>query len=264
MGQFDTETDAALTQLNYDALSETPGGEFVEIIGDLLKLVGGPGPFGIAGGVSNLLLKVRKLAGASYASNLVYAITAVRNDLKTLFETREELRERIEALPTDSKFVEAISALALRAMHTSVKARLKRLSRIVVNGVKEDDLELESTDDLMRACVELKDYDIDLLANIYEMQIPMILSPHWAARYINENWNILASHWQKYWDQNLAKYRGIEGSRFIGSFSRLESFGMIAPGPNRSSVHSPVATCYLLLSDGVKFYERLQEIAVPK
>jgi hypothetical protein len=72
VGQFDLETDAALAQINFEELSTTPGGEFAEIIGDLLKLVGGGGPLGIAGGVSNLLIKVRKLAGASYASNLIY------------------------------------------------------------------------------------------------------------------------------------------------------------------------------------------------
>src|ERR1035437_2834787 len=111
MGQFDTETDAALTQLNYEALSENPGGEFIEIIGDLLKLIGTGGLWGLSGGASNLLLKVRKLAGASYASNLIYTITAVRNDLTTLYERHENLHNRIESLPNDSKFAEAISAL---------------------------------------------------------------------------------------------------------------------------------------------------------
>jgi hypothetical protein len=64
MGQIDRETDAALAQIEFETLSTTPGGEFAEIVGDLLKLVGGGSPLGIAGGVSNLLLKVRKLAGA--------------------------------------------------------------------------------------------------------------------------------------------------------------------------------------------------------
>jgi len=58
MGQFDLETDAALGQINFEELSTIPGGEFAEIIGDLLKLVGGGGPLGVAGGISNLLLKV--------------------------------------------------------------------------------------------------------------------------------------------------------------------------------------------------------------
>ena len=168
MGQFDLETDAALGQINFEELSTIPGGEFAEIIGDLLKLVGGGGPLGVAGGIFNLLLKVRKLAGASYGSNLIYTITAVRNDLATLYERYGDLRERIDSLRTDPKFAEAISALALQAMHTSVKDRLKRLARIVVNGVKEGDLEPESLDDMMRAATELSEPDIRLLKELYE------------------------------------------------------------------------------------------------
>ena len=81
MGRFDLETDAALAQLNFEELAKTPGGEFAEIIGDLLTLIGGGGPLTIAGKASNLALKIRRLAGASYTSNLIYVITAVRNDL---------------------------------------------------------------------------------------------------------------------------------------------------------------------------------------
>jgi hypothetical protein len=36
---------------------------------------------------------------------------------------------------------------------------------------------------------------------------------------------------------------------------------MIAPGPDRALPESPVASSYLLLLEGKKFYERLQEIA---
>jgi len=46
----------------------------------------------------------------------------------------------------------------------------------------------------------------------------------------------------------------------MGSFAKLESIELIAPGPNRSSASSPVASCYLLLPDGTRFYERLKEV----
>jgi hypothetical protein len=262
MGRIDRETDAALAQLNSEVLSGIPGGEFAELIGDLLMLVGAGGPLALVGGVSNLALKVRKLAGASYASNLIYAITAVRNDLATLYDRHEELRERIESLQTDPKFVEAISALALRAMHTSVKNRLKRLARIVVNGVKEDDLEPESLDDMMRAAVELKDADIMLLGEIYEMLRPFMYTQNWIDKQVAQKWNELAGYWQRYWNENHERYMGLSGMLLMGSFARLESLGMIAPGPNRSSASSPVAQCYFLLPEGACFYERLQGLAL--
>ena len=118
MGQFDLQTDAALGQINYDELSKTPGGEFAEIAGDLLKLIGARGPWSVAGGAVGLSQKIRALAGAGYASNLIYAITAVRNDLADLYSKHADLRERIESLPNNPKFADAIAALALRAMQT--------------------------------------------------------------------------------------------------------------------------------------------------
>ena len=236
MGQFDLETDAALGQINFEELSTIPGGEFAEIIGDLLKLVGGGGPLGVAGGISNLLLKVRKLAGASYGSNLIYTITAVRNDLATLYERYGDLRERIDSLRTDPKFAEAISALALQAMHTSVKDRLKRLARIVVNGVKEGDLEPESLDDMMRAATELSEPDIRLLKELYE---------HHSVQPMNMN------------------ETGMDNTEFVErleSVAKLQAAAFVhlrTPGGDQG------ANIVVLFPRGKKFYERLQEISAP-
>jgi hypothetical protein len=232
MGQFDLETDAALTQLNWEELSKTPGREFAEVIGDLIALTGVAGHFAIAGGASNLLLKVRKLAGASYASNLIYAITAVRNDLATLSERYERLRSRIDSLPTDPRFAEAISALALRAMHTSVKDRLKRLARIVVNGVKENDLEPEDLDDMMRAAAELSEPDISLLKELYGRPSPM--------------------------DMNETDSGRTDFAERMGSVAKLQAVALVqlrTPGLDMG------ANIVVLLPKGKKFYERLQGVA---
>jgi hypothetical protein len=236
MGQFDLETDAALGQINFEELSTIPGGEFAEIIGDLLKLVGGGGPLGVAGGISNLLLKVRKLAGASYGSNLIYTITAVRNDLATLYERYGDLRERIDSLRTDPKFAEAISALALQAMHTSVKDRLKRLARIVVNGVKEGDLEPESLDDMMRAATELSEPDIRLLKELYE---------HHSVQPMNMN------------ETGMDKTEFVERLESVAKLQAAAFVHLRTPGGDQG------ANIVVLFPRGKKFYERLQEISAP-
>lgn len=258
MGQSDSETDDALTQLNNDELSQVPGGEFIEVIGDLLMLIGTGGLWVVTGGVSNLVLKMRKLAGASYASNLIFAITAVRNDLKTLYESHEELRARIESLQTDPKFAEAISALALQAMHTSVKGRLKRLARIVVNDVKEDDLEPESLDDMMRAAVELKDVDVVLLGKIYDSQKSILKEP----RMYPTNWfSQVQTRWNEFVDSGA-----LDASKHLvyrSSLSRLESHGLIQKFREVSTAGVGLEP-YALLVEGMKFSERLQEIAVPQ
>jgi hypothetical protein len=258
MGQFDLETDAAIAQLNFEEISKTPGGEFAEIIGDLLALVGSSGPLALAGKASNLMLKIRRLAGASYGDNLIYTINAVRNDLADLYAKHAELRVRIESLQDDPKFAEAIAALALRAMHTSVKERLKRLARIVVNGVKEDDLEPEILDDMMRAAAELKDVDIVLLGKIYESQKSLLkqraLSP--------TNW---FSQIQSYWNEFVSS-GALDASKHLvyrSSFSRLESHGLIQKFREISTA-SVGLEHYALLEEGMRFYERLQEIGTVK
>jgi hypothetical protein len=255
MGQFDLETDAALAQLNWEELSRTPGGEFAEIIGDLIALTGVAGPLAIAGGASNLLLKVRKLAGASYASNLIFAITAVRNDLRTLYERHQELRERIELLQTDPKFAEAVSVLALRAMQTSVKGRLKRLARIVVNGVRQDDLESETLDDLMRAAVELKETDIILLEKIYMSQNPML-----GLKNLNsQNWHgSIQSVWRTFVDSGNLNAQ--DHLNYRSSLARLESLGLIQRVEN-VGMYGVGHDLYALLMEGKKFYERLQDFS---
>ncbi len=257
MGQFDLRTDAALAQLNFEEIEKTPGGEFAGIIGDLLSLCGIAGPMASSSAGISLLQRIRGMAGASYASNLIYAITAVRNDLKDLRENHAELRERIESLSNDPKFAEAISALALRAMQTSLKDRLKRLARVIVNGVKENDLEPEGLDDMMRAAVELKDADIDLLRMIYDKQSQFLqhgwLSGEWSQQ-IAANWSMHFNH-----------FDSREHTTTRASLARLQSLGLIAAvetmmARNGSIAHQPFG----LLVEGKKFYEHLQEIGATK
>ena len=256
MGQFDLETDAALAQIDFEELGRTPGGEFAEVIGDLLALIGGGGPLTIAGKASNLALKIRRLAGASYASNLIYAISAVRNDLADLYAKHAELRGRIESLPQNPEFAEAIAALALRAMHTSVKDRLKRMARIVVNGVKEDDFKPESLDGMMRATAELKEEDIALLGNLYKWQNHILIEKGMNP----DKWfsDIQQAHKQFVESRVLSQQDHL---KFRSSYTRLESLGLIQEIPSIHNHYGVGYELYALLLDGKKFYERLQEIA---
>jgi hypothetical protein len=255
VGQFDLETDAALAQLNYEEIAKAPGGEFAEIVGDLLKLVGARGPWSVAGGALGLLQKIRGLAGASYASNLVFTISAVRNDLADLYAKNAEHRNRIESLQTDPTFAEAIAALALRAMHTSVKARLKRLARIVVNGVKEDDLEPESLDDMMRAAVELTGWDIVVLGKMYKSQVQLL-----ALRSFSHDWSTNIGHGWADWG-DIFSLREDEHLKLRAALSRLQSHGLIAEAQTNFVKDGTLARQpFGLLPDGKKFCERLQEI----
>jgi hypothetical protein len=237
VGKFDLETDAALVQLNFEEIAKTPGGEFAEIIGDLLALIGTRGPWAVAGGASNLLLKIRNLAGASYTSNLLYVITAVRNDLSDLYAKHAESRECIKSLRNDPAFSEAIAAIALRAMHTSVKGRLKRLARVVVNGVKEGDLEAEGLDDMLRAATELDERVILLLKELCELP---------AGRPMN---------------MTEADKGRTDSEERMGSVAKLQTVAFVQL---RTAGLDLGASVVVLLPKGRRFYDRLQEIGTAK
>jgi hypothetical protein len=253
MGQFDSEMDAALSQVEWEEISKAPGTEFAEIIGDIAAVVGTKGPLALAGKISNLLIKVRRLAGASYTSNLIYLITAVKNDMDALYEKCEEQRERIESLGSDPRFAEAISALALRAMHTSARERLKRMARIVVNGFRENDLEPESLDDMLRAVTELTDRDILVLTRVADEQAGVTI---YSLATGDGTINLPREIWQK-----------LEGQKFItpqsqmivrSSLARLQALGF---GAEIQTMESSWLPRFLVADEGKKFLKYLREIA---
>jgi hypothetical protein len=251
MGQFDSRTDAVLTQIQHEDLSSSPGGEFLELTGELISLIGTSRPLAAIGKSASLLQKIRRLAGSSYGSNLVYVITAVRDDLADLHKSHQELRERIESLGTDPRFAEAISALALRAMHTSVKDRLKRLARIIANGVKYDDLEPENLDDMLRAATELTDRDITVLKKIADEQLKVTI---YSLTTVDGTINFPREVWQV-----------LEQERFItpgnqmeirSSLARLQAVGF---GAEIQTTESSWRPRFLISPGGTKFLAYLQE-----
>jgi hypothetical protein len=188
---------------------------------------------------------------------LIYTITAVRNDLADLYAKHAELRERVDTLRDDPKFAEAIAALALRTMQTSVKGRLNRLARVVVNGVKEDDLDSESLDEMMRAAVELKESDISLLGKLYASQNrPLLLQVRKGEAPHNWHGNI-QTVWREF--VNSGALNPQEHLSYRSSLSRLESAGLIQRVEN-GGMYGVGLEVYALLLEGQKFYERLQEI----
>jgi len=254
MSQFDSSTYAALAQIEFEELTKTPGAEIAEIIKNILALLIPGAPLAKASTTMELIAKIRSLAGAGYTSNLIYVTSAVRDDLKILSEQYEELRKRIKNLPCDPHFVEAISALALHAMQTSVKERLRRLARIVVNGVREDDLEPENLDDMMRAAVALKEADIALLKTIYDQQSRLL-----GYSYDSYQWSdqIAAT-----WSGEFEKTDTLQHVKVRASLMRLQSSGLIASVETTmvrdgSIAHQPFG----LLPDGKVFIERLQAIS---
>jgi hypothetical protein len=159
----------------------------------------------------------------------------------------DEIKSRLNS----QEFKDDMASASLQALRTTQGDRLKRLALILANGVKEADLETENTDDMMRAAVELRDSDILILQVLYEDQAPLFgyeeLGGDYAVAKVHDSWDRLVASDAL----NLVRDRS--------SLARLQSHGLIQQ--DFESRYGNNALSYIMLREGKKFYERLQEIA---
>jgi hypothetical protein len=198
----------------------------------------------------------RKLGTAKVNDNLEALGQATEESLnrveRVLLEqgtSVDEIKARIES----QEFKDAMASASLQALRTTQKDRLKRIALILANGVKEDDLDPERLDDMMRAAVELTSWDIRLLDDLYEAK---------ASGSVQETFDGLFSFWQAYWVRFADRNPGRFPRSTRGSFGRLASLGLLSPDHPTALHGNPVSSLYWITNDGIRFHERLQEIAV--
>jgi hypothetical protein len=165
----------------------------------------------------------------------------------------DELKSRLNS----QGFKDGMASASLQALRTAQSNRLKRLALILANGVREDDLGPESLDDMMRAAVELTDWDIFVLGKMYESQKSLLSN-----RYQSYGWSEQVGHIWQDWNRIL----GVNDEQHLkvrSALSRLQSAGLVAEAQTNFVKDGSLARqAFGLLPDGKKFYERLQEIAV--
>ena len=125
--------------------------------------------------------------------------------------------------------------------------------------MKEDDLEPESLDDMMRAAVELKELDVKMLQLIALHQPKAVLMEQaWYEHWIIE---VRKSWVSKEFQQGMAKLKQIsDGIGVRSSLSRLQGFGFILSVPANPTTKPPIYEPYALLPAGANFLQRLKEI----
>ncbi|MGD0547352.1 MAG: hypothetical protein ABR991_05930 [Terracidiphilus sp.] len=261
MGQFDSPTEAALARLKSESLSSSPVEEKVDKIitlgGIILEAIGING----ASGATRFFTTLKSLAANKDEGNLIYFGEALIDDIRRLYRLHEELKQRFDERINSPEFNAVVANATLYITRTNVESRLRRLAHLIVNGVKENDLEPESLDDMMRAAVELTEHDISILKSIYEMQNEMFSKKSMNQQQA-QRINGLGRKWQDWWRQNLQSHQGTNGMAFNSSCTRLQAAGLIASIGAKSISESPTTSDYELLLEGKNFYERLQEIAV--
>jgi DNA-binding transcriptional MerR regulator len=275
MGLPENEVAADNQRRRMEELSKSPDGSVVEnvisvagpavAVGSALVASGVTSATGlaVAGAVVGGLGIVdwfRRLGSSKVNENLEAlgqatedALYRVENTLRKHGTSIDEIKTRIDS----QGFKDGMASAALQALRTTQKNRLKRLALILANGVKEDKLEPESFDDMMRAAVELTDWDVFVLGKMYESQRHLLSNRNqsfgWSEQvgHIWTNWNRVFGLGE---DQHL---------KLRPALSRLQALGLIAEAQTNFVKDGSLARqAFGLLPEGKEFYERLQEIAV--
>jgi hypothetical protein len=278
MGINGNEVSAINEQLRDETLSQSPVGDVLtsgaSITGAAIALgasltTGGPAGLVVAGSVvagMGIVDWFRKLGTSKVNENLEAlgqatedALNRVEKVLAERGKSVEEIGKRFEG--EDLK--QAMASASLQALRTADEKRLKRLALILANGVKEGDLAVDSTDHMMRAAVELKSEDVLVLKRIYDQQASILHKlggrngPAWG-KAVAKSWHEAVTRSRS---QRMDETR-LHNLDWKSSISRLVSLGFLSPVPadpggDTVDPHMP----YGLLNQGLRFIERLQEIA---
>ena len=175
MEQFEFNSAAALDRLEKEELFGSWTGELasnIALIGGILAELAGASS---AAAFGHLYRDVEGTRGRERARlNLVYFGRAVVVDIRRLYRLSEEVRRAVEENLKKKEAGEVLANATLYVPRTNVESRIRRLTHIFANGVRTGELEPESTDDMLRAVVELKEADVIMLGKIYESQSAFI------------------------------------------------------------------------------------------
>jgi hypothetical protein len=273
MGVIGNEVSVANQQRRDEGLTQSSVGGVLSsgasITGAVVTLgtslvVGGPSGLALAGSVvagMRIVDWFRKLGTTKVEENLEAlgqaaedAFNRVERVLSEQGQSIEEIKKRFES----EELKQAMAGASLQALRTTGEKRLKRLALILANGVKENDLEPESLDDMMRAAVELKDADVQLLNKLYDSQ-SRLLTTH----------KSLSSDWSQQialnWSDRFSFLDSPDWKNSRSSLARLQACGLILEVRTMMTPTGRLGTQpFGLLPEGAKFYERLQEIGATK
>jgi hypothetical protein len=256
VGQFDFPSSAALARFKSEALGVSPVDNLAKglagIGSKILDLAGFHG----AGTLNDLIQDLRNLAATKDEENLIYFAEAVVADLRRLYSMNDAMKRLIEDQLKSKEFHQTVANATLHIVRTNVQIRLQRVALLIVNGLKSRDLEPESLDDMMRAAVELTEWDVAVLGKMCGSQQHLLTNRRGSA-----DWSEQVGHVWINWSRifNLGEDQHV---KLRSSLSRLQSIGLIGEVQTHFVKDGSLATqAFGLLPEGKKFYERLQEIA---
>jgi len=176
-------------------------------------------------------------------------IRRIWEHLKGQEEKLKEFAERLKSQEAQAAFFAAI----FHGLRTSDPQKQARLAILTINSVHADAMGSESLDDLMRASVELTDWDIDVLGKMYASQKHLI-SRHSASH----DWSEQVGHLWTEWNRTFGLGEN-QHLKLRSALSRLQSHGLIAEAQTNFVKDGTLARqAFGLLPEGKVFYERLE------
>ena len=171
-------------------------------------------------------------------------------------DRQQEFEARLQGQEAETARISAL----FHGLRTPDPEKHSRLARLTINCIFVDDLKPESLDGMMRAAVELTSFDVSLLGDMCEFAMrPKYASSSQSKDQVQPD---LFGIWKDYWHAFPTKCPGISRSSVVGGFGRLSALGLIYGLEATSTGISPVSMNYWITEEGMKFYGRMQEIAV--
>jgi hypothetical protein len=161
---------------------------------------------------------------------------------------QKRFEERIRSQEAETARLSAL----FHGLRSSDPQKHRRLGALTVACIFADDMLPERLDDVMRAGVELSESDIFLLGRIYKLQVHIIRD---STSSDSDRLQRITSDWTTR-TKLKSENGGIELSKCRGSLARLQAQAFLQL---RTPGFDAGAEIVVLLEDGARFYERLQE-----
>jgi len=253
MHQFDSRSGAALTQLKIENLSKSPTDRLATKLASIgAKLLELSGMSGVSV-LTDFVLDLKGIAADKDETNLIFFGENVVSDIGDLYRIYKELKDQLDEVVRSNRFGVVMANATLHVPRANDPRCLKLLSLVIANSVKLNDLNPAALDEMMRAAVELREQDVDLLKKIYDSQEGII-------RRGGRDSTNLYSEVQSAWGEFLksGSLRDVKQLTYRSSFARLESHGLVQQ--ISASQFGIGQEPYMLLEEGAEFIKRIKEI----
>lgn len=245
MQMLENEVAAVNQGRMYDKLAKSPAERVLEVADPWVPWV------------AKLRDYIRGIGVPTLEENLDYLAAATEEAISRIERQQDaqnnELKRRIES----DEFKEGLAAAVLQTQRTKQMARLKRLALILVNGAVANDLEPESLDDMLRAAVELTDWDIFVLGKMYESQKSFVLDRRYSSHEHSQQIGVIWENWTRIFGVNESQHLKVRAA-----LARLQSVGFISEVQTNFVRDGSLARQpFGLMPEGLTFYERLRKDA---